>query len=558
MLSELYIENVAVIEKVTLTLGAGLNVLTGETGAGKSILIDAINAILGMRTSRDLIRSGERSARVTALFTGVSKHTADRLSALGAELDEEGGVLLQRTLSLDGKSVCRINGQPVTAGLLRDVGVLLINIHGQHDNQALLSPEAHVGYLDAYGKLEAHVAAYQAAYQNWKSLRAELAQNRTDEADRLRKIDLLTYQIGEIDAAALEIGEEEELSLRRTQILSAEKIASALQEADRFLGGDDEILTGAEETTGRAASALSDIAPLFPEAQTLYTRLEGLSYELAECASGVRELLEGMAFEPSEISEIEARLDRIYRLSLKYGKGVGEILAFQAAARDELNMLMNSEQNRARLEEQTRGAEERVRSLGNALLDERKMTAERFTKALQKELQFLDMPGVRFEVEQKETEPTSRGLDAIQFLISTNPGEPPKPLAKIASGGELSRMMLALKAVFARIDELDTLIFDEIDTGISGGAAQKVGLKMKEVSRARQIICVTHLAQIACYADEHFIIEKTSGKDRTFTHVSPLDREGRVGELARIMGGAQSQAMRLGAEELLQQAGMIE
>lgn len=555
MISELYIENVAVLSRVSIDFNGGFSVLTGETGAGKSILIDAINAILGMRTSRDIIRAGEKSAKVAALFRDISPGTLEKLRYFGVEADDEGNILLQRTLSTDGKSSCRINGQPTSAAMLRDVGVLLINIHGQHDNQVLLSPETHVGYLDGYGKLEPLVKEYRAAYDGYKTLENELNQTRMDESERARRIDLLSYQIEEIEAACLEIGEQEELSRRRTQILNAEKIVSALSEADRLFDGDEACM-GINEAVGRALSSLSSIADYSSEAGALFDRLEGLSYELVECGSEMHTLLDGMEFEPSELSDIEARLDVIYRLSLKYGREIEEILFYHDRAQNELESLEHTEQNRTRLEEQLNKSKRLVEQIGRKLSDERRKAAKIFSENVQRELCFLDMKNVRFEVEQKETGATSKGFDAVQFLISTNAGEPPKPIAKIASGGELSRIMLALKNVFAQIDDMDTLIFDEIDAGISGQAAQKVGQKIKEVSQKRQVICVTHLAQIACHADAHFFIEKTTDKQKTFTNVHLLDYEERKEELARIMGDSHSKTMRMGAEELLKGAGI--
>ena len=555
MLSELYIENVAILSKVSVHFDAGFSVLTGETGAGKSILIDAVHLILGMRSSRDIIRSGEKSAKVAALFTEISPRTLDKLNGFGVEADDEGNVLLQRILSIDGKSSCRINGQPVTAAILRDVGAVLINIHGQHDHQALLSPETHVDYLDGYGKLERLVEEYKTAYAAYKTLKNEQSQTRMDESERARRVDLLAYQIEEIEAAGLEVGEQEELSGRRTQILNAEKIVSALAEAGRLFDGD-EMYMGMDEAAGRVLSSLSSIADYSPEAGALFDRLEGLSYELAECGSEIHTLLDDMEFEPSELSDIEMRLDVIYRLSLKYGRDIEEILSYQARAKKELETLENTVQNRERLEKKLSKAKDLVEQIGHKLSEKRRETAAFFTEGIQYELRFLDMQNVRFEVEQKETDPTAKGFDVLQFLISTNAGEPPKPIAKIASGGELSRIMLALKNVLAQVDDMDTLIFDEIDAGISGQAAQKVGQKIKEVSAQRQVICVTHLAQIACHADAHFFIEKKSDEGKTFTTVRTLDYEGRKEELARIMGDAQSQTIRMGAEELLRTAGI--
>ena len=555
MLSQLYIENIAVIERISLEFTDGFTVLTGETGAGKSILIDAINAVLGMRISKDLIRAGAPSAKIVALFQALSPDTLQKLEALGVETDEEGSILLQRTLSTDGKSVCRINGQPATVSLLKEIGILLLNIHGQHDNQRLLSPETHVQYLDSFGKLSPLVKAYEEAYFEYRTHRKELKRMTLDESERIRKMDLLRYQIEEIEGAGLTSEEQETLSARKKQILNAETMVSALTEARLSLNGEEEF-PGGVENVERTAAALSGIVSYLPDGDELLERLEGIAYELRDCAVTLDGALEEMEYSPEELAEIEERLDVIYRLSLKYGSTTREILTFLNEAKSELTELENIEDNRAVLEEKCSKEEELVVSRGEALSDARRKAAKLFTARIQEELSFLDMEKVTLRVEQNPSTYTAAGADQIQFLISTNPGEPPKPLAKIASGGELSRIMLALKNVLAQLDGPHTLIFDEIDAGISGHAAQQVGLKIAQVSRGQQVICVTHLAQIACQADTHVLIEKRVEKERTFTSLAVLCYEQRLRELARIMGNPESKAMLESAGELLQSAGI--
>ena len=555
MLSQLYIENIAVIERISLDFTAGFTVLTGETGAGKSILIDAINAILGMRISKDLVRAGAPAAKIAALFQELSPGTLQKLGALGVEADEEGNLLLQRTLFADGKSVCRINGQPATVSLLKEIGIFLLNIHGQHDNQRLLSPETHVQYLDSFGKLSPLVREYEEAYFEYRTHRKELKRMTLDESERIRKMDLLRYQIEEIEGAGLTEEEQENLTARKKQILNAETMVNALTEASLSLSGAED-LTGGVENVERTAAALSGIVSYLPGGEEFFERLEGIAYELRDCAALLDSALEGMEYSPAELAEIEERLDSIYRLSLKYGATTREILAFLNEAKSELSELENIEDNRTALEEKCGKEEELVISQGAALSAARRKAADLFAAQIQEELSFLDMKKVELLVEQKPSIYTSNGADQIQFLISTNPGEPPKPLAKIASGGELSRIMLALKNVLAQSDETYTLIFDEIDAGISGHSAQQVGLKIAQVSRGRQVICVTHLAQIACQANTHVLIEKRVEKERTFTSLMVLSYEQRLTELARIMGNPESKAMLESAGELLKSAGI--
>ena len=558
MLVNLHIENVAVIERADIEFQPGLNVLTGETGAGKSIVIDSINAIMGERTSRELIRTGASRARVSALFSAVLPQVSQKLEEAGVAAEEDGSLLLQRDITSEGKSVFRINGRPVTASILKSAGRMLLNIHGQHENQDLLSPQLHMQYLDRLGDLGEALEQYRSVYEQAVRLKRELSGLQMDDAEKERRMDLLRYQMEELEEANLKSGEQEELAARRTVILNAEKIAAAVQNARLAINGGEEE-PGAAQLLNGAGAALEEIAPFYPQAQKLAARFQSLSYELEDLAAELRECGETMDYQPAELNEIEQRLDTLYRLSLKYGHTEQDMLDYLAKIRAELDDIQFSEERREKLYEKYQETARRAKKLAEALSARRKQAGEQFAAAVQKELAFLDMPGVRLMVEQNDCKLNGFGCDEIQFFISTNPGEPPKPLAKIASGGELSRIMLAIKNVLAEKDGIGTLIFDEIDTGISGRAAQKVGIKLREASQGKQIICVTHLAQIAAQADYHFLIQKNVKENRTFTQVKPLDMKGRQQELARIMGGAELTALQLSsAAEMLRLAGHME
>ena len=555
MLVNLHIENVAVIERADIEFQKGLNVLTGETGAGKSIVIDSINAILGERTSRDLIRTGATRARVSALFSSVSILAAEKLAEAGVEQEEDGSLLLQREITGEGKSIFRINGRPVTASILKNVSHLLLNIHGQHENQELLSPHLHMQYLDQLGGLDEDLRRYRAVYEEAVRLKRELSGMQMDDAEKERRMDLLRYQIDELEAANLRVGEQEELSARRTMILNAEKIATAIQAARSAINGGEED-QGAAQLVDEAGAALDEIAALYQPAEALSAHVHELSYALEDLAAELRECGDAMDYQPAELDEIESRLDLIYRLGMKYGHTEQDMIEYLSKIRLELEGIQFSEERQEKLLAEYRQTAQRAKTLAEQLSEKRKTAAQRFAGAVKKELSFLDMPGVQLAVEQKRCKLNAYGCDEIQFLISTNPGEPPKPIAKIASGGELSRIMLAIKNVLAEKDGIGTLIFDEIDTGISGRAAQKVGVKLRETSRGKQVICVTHLAQIAAQADCHFLIQKNVRDGRTYTEVTPLDYEGRRQELARIMGGDEVTALQLdSAGELLRLAG---
>ena len=551
MLLSLHIENIAVIEKAGITFDAGFNVLTGETGAGKSIVIDSINAVLGERVSRDLVRSGSQTAQVTALFADISSTALNALKELGYEPDEEGMLLIQRSISADGKSSCRINGQPTTVALLRSVGRLLVNIHGQHENQALLSPEKHVVYLDSLGRLEEVRTVYRNAYQRLRSIQNELDKADMDETMKARRIDLLRYQIDEIEAAALQPGEEERLLNQRTLYRNAEKIASALLAARTILSGDEEsdgILTGLSQ----AASSLTDASRYMGDAVQLAERMQNSLYELQECADELREYTSRLEFDPAELDETENRLELIRRLESKYGSTIEEVLDFLDKAREELEQIEMSDLLVNRLKKEMEDAEKDALEKAAVLTDARRRAADVFSRDVMEQLIFLDMPGVSLSVSIEPSDLSPEGADKVEFLIAANPGEPAKSIAKIASGGELSRIMLAIKSVLADVDDIDTLIFDEIDTGISGRAAQKVGLKLRETAGNRQVLCVTHLAQIAAQAHNHLLIAKTVRDGRTYTDVTKLDRDGREQELARIIGGEVTDSAVNTAREMLE------
>lgn len=552
MLSELYIQNLAVIEKADVRFGPGFHTFTGETGAGKSIVIDAINAILGQRTSKDIVRTGTDKAVIQAVFTDLGKDVTARLAEYGYET-EDGELMIQREISADGKGSARIGGRPVTASVLREIGSLLINIHGQHDNQILLRAEKHIDILDAFGETAPVLAAYQEGYRKLLGIHRELVAIDTDEAEKERKIDLLSYQIREIKAANLQDDEDERLENEKKAILNYTNILERLQSAYAALFGDDRE-DGAATRVSQASQSLSAAAEYDSGLSEVSERLIDLSYQLEDTAQEVGSILQDMDYNPNQLEEIEERLDLIHKLKRKYGGTIAEIGAFLADAEKELEAITLSEERVAALQEAEKQALQEARVLADRLTAHRKAAAERLVREITGELQFLDMPNVRLAVDFRETKLRSGGRDEVEFFISTNPGEPPKPLSKIASGGELSRIMLAIKNVLADRDEVPTLIFDEVDTGISGRAAQKVGLKLKEAAKHRQIICVTHLAQIAALADTHFLIEKSVVKDKTFTEVYTLDFEGRKREIARIIGTDQLTELTLkNAEEMLLQ-----
>ena len=550
MLSNLYIENIAVIEKTSIDFKKGLNVMTGETGAGKSIVIDSINAVLGNRTSKELIRTGASSAFVSAEFTNLSEKAIAVIDETGFEL-EDGELLIQREISTTGKNKCRINGRPATVSTLKEIGVQLINIHGQHESYELMSPELHISYIDKLAGLESEIEAYQEVYKKYKMLSAELKKATVDESERERKIDLLKYQIDELEDADLRDGEYEELNEQKAVLQNSEKIIEAIMSSRALMNGDEES-SGVLENLQEINSQLSDISEYMSEVEPINSRIESAIYELEDCLSELTGLIDLVDTDGGSLDSIEERLDLIYTLGKKYGSTIKEMLDFLDKAKKELNALVMYDENREALIKECDKAYKEAEKLAKALSEKRRATSSEFADKVCEEMAFLDMPNVKLVVVQEKCELNSLGCDNIEFLISTNPGEPPKPISKIASGGELSRMMLAVKNVLSDKDDIDTLIFDEVDTGISGSAAQKVGLKLREVSKSRQVLCVTHLAQIAAMGNSHFKISKSVRDEKTFTKVEELDHEGRKQELARIIGGTEMTKASLDyAEEML-------
>lgn len=536
MLAQLFIRNIAVIEKASIDLEKGFTVLTGETGAGKSIIIDAIHAVLGERTSKELVRTGTDSASVSALFTGLDEDTLSLLDRLSLPREEDGSLLIQRDIRLEGRSTCKINGAPATVSMLKQLGPRLVTIHGQHESYELLSPEVHMEYLDSFAGLESLLAEYQAAYRTLRETQRQLEALQTDEGEKARLSDLLHYQIDEIEAANVRVGEREELEAQRELIRNSEKIASALELLRGLLSGDEEsegLLAGISQ----AAAQAGRVAAYLPELADASQKLQEAGYLLED----VDAILHGTAvdFDPALQESIEERLDLLYKLGLKYGGSEEKIPEYLEDCRIRLHQIEFSDEERERLEAQYETKKAAAIALAKELSEQRKAASKQFISQVKGELAFLNMPGIAFETEIQRVPLYHMGCDKLQFLVSANKGEPPKPMSKIASGGELSRIMLAIKTVLSGKDKVDTLIFDEVDTGISGAAANKVGQKLKQVSQNRQVLCITHLAQIAALADHHFLISKHVEGERTYTQVQGLDFEGRKREVARIIGGDQ-------------------
>ena len=553
MLELLHIENIAVIEQADIRFLPGFNALTGETGAGKSIVIDAMGAVLGGRTSRELIRTGADKAFVSAEFSAVPADLPG-LSAAGVAPDEEGTLLLQREISADGKNACRANGRPITVSQLRQIGADLLNIHGQHDGAALLDEEQHIVYLDSFGKTEALLNAYTEKYRHFTDIRRQISALQMDEAEKARRVDTLQYQIEELKRAKLKPGEEEELTARRGMLRNAEKFLDAVAGADYALNGDDSG-GGALSALRQAQDALGGVRHLDDAFGQLYERLGEAYSEVYDIAATVEDKRGELDVSPGELDRVESRMDQLYRLKKKYGATVEDMLEYLHRCTEELAQIEDAGDTLARLEQELARAETDARQAAQALSDARKAAAERLTAQILAELQQLDMGKIRFAVDFAEKPLDSDGMDAVRFLMSANVGEELRPIHKIASGGELARIMLAMKNVLSEQDRVGTMVFDEVDTGVSGRAAQKVAEKMARISRRKQVLCVTHLPQLAAMADTHFSVEKGERNGRTYTEVRRLDREQRRQELARLTGGSHlSQTMLDGAEELLAQA----
>ena len=535
MLTNLYIENIAVIEKSNINFSSGLNVLTGETGAGKSIVIDAISAILGHRTSKEIIRTGAEKAYVSATFDNLNTETISKLADLGYEIEDD-TLIISREISLNGKNNCRINSRPATVSTLKEIGLNLINIHGQHESYQLFSPETHIDYIDASGNYENLINEYYCSYKELKTIEKQLNSLNVDKNKRLQEIDLLSYQVNEIENADLQIGEEEELNNERFVLQNSEKLTEMLTEAKVYADGDGNV-TGALETLDNICTAISNGAGYNPNLSSLSEKLMDIYYNLQDCVSEINDNLENIDSDTYRLNDIEERLDLIHKLKRKYGSDIEEVLNYLQESKTRLEELTELDINKENLEKQYNVALSSTMNLAKKLTEIRLNTANSFVSKVQEQLVFLNMPNVRFTVSHEIQQLAKNGQDKLELLVSANLGEEPKPVAKIASGGELSRIMLAIKTVMAENDIIDTLIFDEVDAGISGSAAQKVGLKLKEVSQTRQVLCVTHQAQIAALANEHLLIKKETKDNKTYTNITTLDFEGRKRELARIIDG---------------------
>ena len=534
MLSSLQIENVAVIQKANVHFEKGLNVLTGETGAGKSILIDSINAILGNRTSKDLVRTGAAKAVIRAAFEDVPPAVLDSLEKAGYERSE--ALLLSREITAEGKSACRINGMPATAAVLRELCGGLININGQHDSVGLLNPARHEGILDAYAQNSAEYQAYYAIYRELVGVKKTLDAMITDESEKQRRIDLLSYQVQEIDDAGLTAGEEQTLESRRKVLANASTIRDRIAQCYALLSGGDEA-PGAVDLLGEASNAVDAAAQLDGELSAGAGQLLDLYYTAKDVAADLIGRLDAYDTNDAELDEIEQRIDLIYKLRRKYGDTVEDILAFGERARKELEMIQSSQERVEHLQKEQRRLYTLAREKAEALTQTRLKAFDELNKRISGTLDFLNMPGVRMTLRHSRGPLASHGQDSIEFYISTNPGEAPKPLAKIASGGELSRITLAIKNAMADKDAVPTVIYDEIDSGVSGKASSRIGEVLRQSAEGHQILCITHTAQIAALADCHLLIQKNITNERTYTEIHPLDENGRVEALARLISG---------------------
>ena len=547
MLSLLHIENIAVIESADISFDRGFNVLTGETGAGKSIVIDAISAILGERAYRDMIRTGTTKASVRAVFTEVPELAwfADN----GVEYDPE--TVIQREIHLDGKNVCRVNGSLISVSILRKLGIQLINIHGQHDSASLFDEDNHLTFLDAFADNDGLRTEYAEKYEAVAKLRREIDRISMDEGEKLRRMETLRFQINEIEKAELEPGEDEELEARRKILQNAEKLSDGMEEAVECLyGGDDS--EGASGLLAQAEHALARLSRFTDAYASLHEKVADLMYQVQDAAEEVRDARDDLSYSADELETIEARLDKIHRLRRKYGVTCVDILDYLEKAKKELDEIEFADDHVERLKKKLKKAEKDAWDTAERLRENRKETAQSMSGRILSELAQLDMPRVQFQVQFMELDLSANGIDSVAFYMSANAGEALKPMSKVASGGELARIMLAMKNVLAEKDQVNTLIFDEVDTGVSGRAAQKVAEKLRSVAVHKQVLCVTHLPQLAALANTHLLIAKSEREGRTYTSVTPLDIEGRKRELARIIGGANITETTLkSAEEML-------
>lgn len=550
MLKSLNIENIAVIEKADIEFSPGLNVLTGETGAGKSIVVDSINAVLGERTSRELVRNGANEAQVTAVFDDINSSVREKLDEFGIEDDDT--LVLMRKISDKGKSYCRINGVPCTVSMLRQLGEQLVNIHGQHDSQALLNPDTHYRFLDMFADDKELVSEYSKNFKKLLEVRKKLKSLTSDAENNDKQSELLAYEINELTQADIKVGEIEQLHKRKNIILNSQNISDYLTSILTFFNGDDENNAGAENNIASLYSQGEALGEDDSEISAIQSRLLSLSDSIAEIKSLAGDKLNSIEYNENELNAIDERLDMYYHLSNKYGVTEQEMIDYLNDALSKQNAIADYDEELERLNVQYDEVYSSTVDAAKALSLARSESAKQLENEIKEQLEFLDMPKIKFLVDFKQGNLSSTGYDKIEFLISTNPGEPPKPLAKIASGGELSRIMLAIKNILAAKDTVDTLIFDEVDAGVSGRASRKIGLKLKSVGDVCQVICVTHSAQIASAADNHLLIQKEFKNDKTYTKVIHLDFEQRKRELARIMGGMEiTDALLKSAEEML-------
>ena len=553
MLSELYIENLAVIEKATIDFSDKLNVFTGETGAGKSILINGINAILGQRVTKDIVRTGTDKAVISALFTDIGDNVLQVLDELGISA-EDGQLFLTREIRSDGGSVARVNSRAVNVSALKSIGETLVTIHGQHDNQILMAPERHIEILDSYAESEALIEDYHSSFRELQSIAKKINKIKTEQSKKEFRMAELADIVEEINALNIHEGEDKEIEAELNISKNAVAISEALYMAKQLLSGDDDT-DGAVEMTQRASKSVEGYTDIMTEISPIYDRLSSAAIEIEDISEEIGSLLDSLDIDPKRYDYLNQRSDELRRIMKKYGPELDDVLTTLENSQNELDELSGAEQSLDELNKEKERLLAEVSKKAKALSDHRKKAGERFVSQVTEELEFLNMPKVKLVVQQKTGKLTINGMDSIEFLISANLGEEPKPIAKIASGGELSRIMLALKNVIAEKDSIGTLIFDEIDTGVSGRAAQKIGIKLKQISRLRQVLCVTHLAQMAVMADNHLLIEKNIQGDRTVTTVRTLDHEQRKYEIARIMGGENiTELMLENAEQYLKDA----
>lgn len=553
MLSELYIENLAVIEKATIDFSDKLNVFTGETGAGKSILINGINAILGQRVTKDIVRTGTDKAVISALFTDIGDNVLQVLDELGISA-EDGQLFLTREIRSDGGSVARVNSRAVNVSVLKAIGETLVTIHGQHDNQILMAPERHIDILDSYAESEALIEDYHCSFRELQSIAKKINKIKTEQSKKEFRMAELADIVEEINALNIHEGEDKEIEAELNISKNAVAISEALYMAKQLLSGDDDT-DGAVEMTQRASKSIEGYTDIMTEISPIYDRLSSAAIEMEDISEEIGSLLDSLDIDPKRYDYLNQRSDELRRIMKKYGPELDDVLTTLENSQNELDELSGAEQSLDELNKEKERLLAEVSKKAKALSDHRKKAGERFVSQVTEELEFLNMPKVKLVVQQKTGKLTINGMDSIEFLISANLGEEPKPIAKIASGGELSRIMLALKNVIAEKDSIGTLIFDEIDTGVSGRAAQKIGIKLKQISRLRQVLCVTHLAQMAVMADNHLLIEKNIQGDRTVTTVRTLDHEQRKYEIARIMGGENiTELMLENAEQYLKDA----